>query len=175
MDDWDYGIRGPTQTQATSGQIPRGQTSLMSAFWLCWPFTGTAQWTHTSGKPRNFLRQIYMCQHCCRQVLWQLCALAREAFWQRIIQSVQLMWGRQDSCLMPDHYGVGTQENRASETSSHLCAYVILNKHGTVGDAAHSQKYKLQLQLIERLKMILCFMIQDSRSSLNWLFCPHKS
>lgn len=77
------------------------------------------------------------------------------------------MWGRHDSCLMPDHYGVGTRENRASETSSHLCAYVILNKHGTVGVAAHSQKYKLQLQLIERLKMILCFMIQDSRSSLN--------
>lgn len=70
------------------------------------PFTGTAQWTYTSGKPRNFLRQVHMYQRCCRQVLWQLCALEREALWQRLIQSVQLMWKRQDSCLMPNHYGV---------------------------------------------------------------------
>lgn len=71
-----------------------------------------------------------------------------------------------DSCLMPDHCSVGTWENRASETSSHSSAYVIVNKHENVGDAPHSQQYKVQLQLIRRLEMVPCFFER---------VCPNKS
>lgn len=57
---------------------------------------------------------------------------------------------------MPDHYSVRTQENKASETCSDLCAYVILNKHAMVGDAAQRQLYQVQLRPTERLGIILC-------------------
>ena len=37
----------------------------------------------------------------------------------------------------------------------YLCAYVILNKRDTIGGAAFSQIYWVQLQLIDRLEINL--------------------
>lgn len=41
----------------------------------------------------------------------------------------------------------------------YLCAYVILNERDTLGGAAFSQIYEVQLQLIDRLEINLSFTI----------------
>lgn len=75
----------------------------------------------------HFFRLIHMCQQCCRRVLWQLRSLHWEALWQRLIQSVRLMWGRQDSCLVSHRCRVRVRrENRASVKN--------LKKNPPVGD-----------------------------------------
>lgn len=78
------------------------------------------------------------------------------------------------SCLTTAVLGQkDTGESGLCETPCHLCAYVTLNKYGTVGD--HSQVYELQLQLIDGLKINLCFfMIQESRSSSICSICLNK-
>ena len=113
LDEWGSVIRGPTGNRGSKWPDPRrAHITNVSRFWFCWPFTGIAQRTHTSVEPRNFHRQIHMCQHCCRQVQRQLCVLEDEALWQRLIQSIQLMWRRQDSCLMPGCSGVRPEGHR---------------------------------------------------------------
>lgn len=103
LDEWGYAIWGPTLNQGNKWPTYAEGRHHSSLRFDSAGLSGALYNEHIHlGKLGNVLRQIRMCQHCCRQVLWQLCALAREVLWRGIIQSVQLMWRRQDSCIMPD-------------------------------------------------------------------------